>query len=85
MLKKTRPRHTDKDIEISIKYAIDNGWEFKKLGLGGHSHAWCKLTCVAKSRGIKMDEWCSMIIYSTPSNPKFIANKVIKYVQKCMH
>lgn len=79
------PKHPNKDIRKAIDEALINQWEFKKLGLGGNSHPWCKLTCPAKQQNLDMSEWCAIIICSTPKNPSFIAKRILSYVRKCIH
>ncbi len=77
--------HPNNDIRQAIDEAIKYNWTFKKLGLGGHSHAWGKITCPAKTRGLPLDEWCSMIIYRTPRNASSMAKMILRKVQKCNH
>ncbi|MGL6030301.1 MAG: hypothetical protein ACRC0B_04800 [Legionella sp.] len=80
------PVHPDKDIRKAISDAIQNSWEFKKLGIGGHSHAWGLLTCPAKDNSRPVSEWCKqLIIYGTPRNPSAIAKRILSYVKKCQH
>ncbi|NCT56930.1 MAG: hypothetical protein GW760_04345 [Legionella sp.] len=81
----TVPAHPDKDIRKAITEALQTNWDFKKLGMGGHSHAWGLLTCPAKLNR-PFNEWCKqIIIYGTPRNPSAIARRILSYVKKCMH
>ncbi|RUQ92919.1 hypothetical protein [Legionella septentrionalis] len=79
------PSHPDKDIKKAIDEAVLNNWTVKKLGLGGNSHAWGKITCPAKFLSFPHAEWCAMIIYTTPKNPSNMAKMILRKVKKCTH
>ncbi|QDP72184.1 hypothetical protein FOG18_06210 [Legionella israelensis] len=79
------PAHPDKDIKQALDQASKNGWTFKKLGTGGHSHAWGQITCPAKSQGLPHTEWCKIIIYGSPQNASNIAQRILRKLQRCNH
>lgn len=73
----SRPRHPDKDIERTAKYAESLGWTVK---MSTHGHAWGHLYCPQSTR-----EGCIISVWSTPRNPESHARRVQRGIDLCPH
>lgn len=73
-----RKKHPNKDIEASVVYAEEHGWEYRESG--NSSHAWGKMFCPLHTR-----EGHHMSIYTTPSCPTNYAKLIRQRVDKCEH
>ncbi len=73
-----RSKHPNKEIEVAISYAEENGWTYKNSGKSAHS--WGRLLCPLHTR-----EGHQMSIWSTPRNSFNHAQQIRKLVDKCLH
>ena len=69
-----RPRHSKKEIEEAIQYALARGWTVTKSG--PRAHGWGKLRC---------GHGCLRIVASTPSSTKNHADWLRHCVDHCPH
>ncbi len=69
-------RHSNKEIQKAIKYALAKGWRLEKAS----GHAWGRLYCPAGERG-----GCILSVNGTPRNPHAIARLIKARVSKCPH
>jgi hypothetical protein len=71
-----RPRHPDKDIEATVRYAEAQGWTCTR----SRGHRWGCLRCPHGRRG-----GCLLSVWSTPRNPRKHADFLRREVDKCPH
>lgn len=76
-------KHTSKEIQKSIKYAMENGWKLKEPGKSAHS--WGVLHCSNNDSSCRCGEFCKMSIWSTPKSAVNHAKQIKKHVDKCIH
>lgn len=72
----SRPRHTDKHIELAVQYAEKLGWRVQ-LSRG---HAWGHILCPKSDR-----DGCSYAVWSTPKNPETHARQLRRNIDCCAH
>lgn len=68
-----RPRHPNKEIEKSVRYAETRGWTVVITS----GHAWGRLYCPEGHSEHQMSVW------STPRNPTRHARQIKKFVDRC--
>lgn len=73
-----RPKHPNKEIELSLRYAEAKGWRYQSVG--GAAHAWGRMLCPLASR-----EGHAMSIWSTPRVPEDHARQIKRNVDACEH
>jgi hypothetical protein len=70
--------HPHKEIASAIRYAINNGWKFRKAT----GHAFGVLMCPDNS-GCRGGLYCRFSISSTPRNPESHARRIRNIVDGC--
>ncbi len=71
-----RPRHPNKHIEKSIRYAESLGWRVEI----SEGHAWGRLYCPLGTRG-----GCRISVWSTPMVPENHARQIRRELDACPH
>lgn len=71
-------RHSKKEVQNAIDYALERGWSFEKAGPRAHSYG--VLYCLLRTR-----EGCRISVFSTPRSAENHANYIRGEIDRCPH